>query len=159
MPFVKTPYFIVASQYDQYQLQELTQSTPSEYTTNTTAYVEDFGGYDRTGLRNLSASIEFPGVQAGASKLLLQQLHEQHEAQSGQSGLAGGFGFFAWACYNHAVSPSTQFYTTRTIDGYSQKSALEAYLARNPTNTSSPAWSMMWMDECRSFDCGLHCHD
>lgn len=54
MPFVKTPYFVIASQYDSYQLEELTQRDPDDYSADTVRYTESFAQLDREGIRNLS---------------------------------------------------------------------------------------------------------
>jgi hypothetical protein len=57
MPFVKVPYFLVASQYDAYQLEGNTQLQPAQYSTSTTEYAESFAAHDRACLQSLSLTV------------------------------------------------------------------------------------------------------
>ena len=206
MPFVRTPYFLVASQYDKYQLQELTGLQGAEdYSTDASAvaYAEAFGQQDRHGMRNLSmsiidaaqsaaataAAVSSPGVAAAAAGEVTSLPSEQNKLRyrkgqaassspqhqrvsettssetpgpghspiplnnRGDSGLvsgdggvpavnnnsnivstgfAGGYGFFYWACYNHAVGLKDLFYLAATNKGVTLKQAFEEYLSRQP---------------------------
>jgi hypothetical protein len=57
MPFVKVPYFLVASQYDAYQLEGDTQLQPEQYSASTTEYAESFAAHDRMCLQSLSLTV------------------------------------------------------------------------------------------------------
>ena len=67
MPFVKTPYFLITSQFDSYQLEELTRSSPDQYTPEMVTYATDFGTYDRTSMQNLSSNVAPPLGAVGST--------------------------------------------------------------------------------------------
>lgn len=219
MPFVKTPYFVIASQYDSYQLEELTQSEPKEYSPETFRYTESFAQLDRTSMRSLSTTVVDPsGLRSGdgdsgdsavreekypVEDVPVKRSFRQQTPRPGHStplapliamqstsggqqlrqrpvgdcsttktadiaveeiraftspvAYSGGYGYFTWACYNHAVANTELFYRASTSEGVSQKEAFEAYLARIPEDVSVPSWAMSWTDDCVAFSCGQHC--
>jgi hypothetical protein len=65
MPFVKVPYFLVASQYDAYQLEGNTQLQPAQYTVAVTEYAESFAAHDRASLQSLSSFVKNNSTPAG----------------------------------------------------------------------------------------------
>lgn len=149
MPFVKTPYFLVASQYDSYQLSNDIQTNSPTYSDEAVLYAEDFAGADRSNVSILAQSVQDGEVMSGV-----------------------GYGFFAWACYNHAVGASPLFYESYTEEGVSQKQAFEEYLEAlmlSESRTSnhiavsdgqadqSAGFTISWMDKCATFACGTGC--
>jgi hypothetical protein len=183
MPFVRTPYFLVASQYDAYQLEGNTQTEPVLYTDDTTAYAESFGATVRSDLDTLATTVGAPTYRTGGRSgrrndgdgAGLNAKHKKHVRATSAvtagglrahtttrygNGLShvGGYGMLSWACYNHATSTSAGFYTIATSEGVTQKTAFEAYLAAQPTSTTNGSWSMVWMDGCTTFACGTGCN-
>ena len=107
MPFVKTSYFLISSQYDSYQLQMDTQTVPP-YGKSATDYVTRFGS-------TLHNSLVF-----------LRDLKMRESAI--KRGVSATYAFYSWTCYNHDVSASSEFYTMAVDEGVTQKDALEAFL-------------------------------
>ena len=107
MPFVKTSYFLISSQYDSYQLQMDTQTVPP-YGKSATDYVTKFGSTIHNSLVYLRD----------------MKLKETANTASGDYTYA----FYSWTCYNHDVSASSDFYTMAVDEGVTQKDALEAFL-------------------------------
>lgn len=123
MPFVKTPYMLVASQNDAYQLGNLVQHMPS--TDDDIAYAENF---------------------AALTVDLLNTL----------KGINPASAFYSWACYNHMTSPSDAGFFKKTCDDRwdaTMETALERFLGLEP---AQPA-SLMWIDQCTTFNCGSGC--
>lgn len=123
MPFVKTPYMLVASQNDAYQLGNLVQHYPS--TDEDKAYAENF---------------------AVLTVELLNKLKTINPASA----------LYSWACYNHMTSPSDAGFFMKTCDDrwpLTMETALEQFLGLAP---AEPA-SLMWIDECTTFNCGSGC--
>jgi hypothetical protein len=54
IPFVKTPYFLISSQYDKYQLEYNTNTDPEEYDKPINNYVSNFGKEIQDLFNNLS---------------------------------------------------------------------------------------------------------
>jgi hypothetical protein len=52
------------------------------------------------------------------------------------------------ACYNHAISTSSLFYTTETMDGVTESQSLSQFLALIVSND---------IDNCTTFSCGSGC--
>ena len=107
MPFVKTSYLLITSQYDSYQLEMDTQTAPP-YTKSTSEYVTKFGS---TIYNNLIS--------------LRDQKIKESEMDSSSSAV---YAFYSWTCYNHDVSASSEFDTTAVDEGVTQKDALVAFL-------------------------------
>jgi hypothetical protein len=160
MPFVfHIPYLLIASQYDEYQLQHNTQGNPPYPGLDHDAiinYTINFAAHTKASLFNL------------ATNLTSIQSSKHRRA------------YFSWACYNHAVSETLAFSTLTTEMGVSQKDALEAFLATNPfipvigkdrandlskilrdIDASSiiqqDGKNLMWFDQCEGFACGSGC--
>lgn len=107
MPFVKTSYFLISSQYDSYQLQMDTQTVPP-YGKSATEYVSKFGSTIHNNL------------------VILRDLKLKEVALKGS--IDETYAFYSWTCYNHDVSASSEFYTMAVDEGVTQKDALEAFL-------------------------------
>jgi hypothetical protein len=133
MPFVTAPYFLIASQYDSYQLSNNIQDEPAGYDSMETSYATDFANSTRGSLDSLADSLRvIKGKGNGENNV--------------------GFGLYSWACYNHAVGTTDAFYTLATSTGVTQKTAFEGFLsggAEPPVD--------VWMDECTEFACGTNC--
>lgn len=134
MEYVKAPYFIVASQYDSYQLSLNTQLEPNNYDAGATQYAEEFGAHDTQSLISL---LEHTG--------------------NAQDKRGDGFAYFSWACYNHAIADHASFNSTSTTNGVTQKQALEVYLAMHPASSTGHIRTLQWVDDCSGFDCGSGC--
>lgn len=107
MPFVKTSYFLMSSQYDSYQLQMNTQTVPP-YSKSATDYVTRFGST----LHN--------------SLIFLRNLKMRESTI--KRGVSATYAFYSWTCYNHEVGTSSEFYTMAVDEGVTPKDALEAFL-------------------------------
>jgi hypothetical protein len=84
------------------------------------SYAENFGAITQTLLQTL------PSISSPASSIYSQ------------------------ACYNHAISTSTNFYTTETNDGMTENDALSYFIS----NSDQP---LKDIDNCTSFKCGSGC--
>ena len=107
MPFVKTSYLLITSQYDSYQLEMDTQTAPP-YTKSASDYVTKFGSTIHNNLISLRD----------------QKLKESESS----NGAPAVYAFYSWTCYNHDVSASSEFDTTAVDEGVTQKDALVAFL-------------------------------
>lgn len=180
LPFVSMdeyPFFLVASQYDAYQLGCNTQRTPpyALYPAETDAlndYASAFAFHTKDSLQQwIAASDDAEDGTAKAQKAVL-----------------------SWACYNHAIADTAGFATVTTSSGMSQREALATWLATNPFVTipmmpQTPAAAvavteggeetdgteeeetepqqpptaedekrvLVWMDDCVGFACGTGC--
>ena len=116
MPFVKTSYFLISSQYDSYQLQMDTQTVPP-YGKSATDYVSQFGSTIHNNL------------------VFLRDMKLKETAKEASSDSI--YAFYSWTCYNHDVSASSDFYTMAVDEGVTQKDALEAFLKASVVAYSS----------------------
>lgn len=172
LPFVSMdeyPFFLVASQFDAYQLGCNTQRTPpyALYPAETDAlndYASAFAFHTKDSLQQWIAASDAEDGTAKAQKAVL-----------------------SWACYNHAIADTAGFATVTTSSGMSQREALATWLATNPFVTipmmpQTPAVALeaavteeeeaeqpqpptaedekrvlVWMDDCVGFACGTGC--
>jgi O-palmitoleoyl-L-serine hydrolase len=116
MPFVKTSYFLISSQYDSYQLQMGTQTMPP-YGKSATEFVTRFGST----FQNSIIALRDLKLKESLSK----------------SSAAATYAFYSWTCYNHDVSASSDFHTMAVDEGVTQKDALEAFLKASAVVFSS----------------------
>ena len=156
MPFVKTPYFLIFDQFDSYQLNELTGSSPSVYTPATAAYTEEFALYGRTSVTNLSISTgstpppppvahphssdmekhafirngHFAPPKAHVSTVATTSTISTSIPKPASAG--PGYGYYSPACYYHAIGTSNLFYTTATDDKTILRDAFASYLSHFP---------------------------
>jgi len=161
---IKTPYFLAASQYDKYQLEEYFDAATSlsEQEKKWAAQV-----FAATTVANLTS--------------LAQEMKHQTPYFSSNSRSSSGSAvvhlnsnaFFSWACYNHATSSSDRFSTLTTNDGVTMKDAFGAYLnsisgdesfevlgqldPEGGGGTKVERGSMLWIDDCDTFACGKGC--
>lgn len=152
MPFVSVPYFLIASQYDSYQLDSNIGESSDSYDDTETAYATSFGTSTRDSLDTLISSLQ---------------------NRSGEDPI--GYGIYSWACYNHAVGSSYAFYTLATNSGVTQKDAFEEFLngqlhtndraslrlksiiAAESVSITDALRVNVWIDDCKEFACGLNC--
>jgi hypothetical protein len=159
MPYVTSPYFLIASQNDQYQLDHDTGEEPSgeplSYSNpDILTYANAFGNW---------------------TQKLFGQLAKDHEMGNVEDA------FFSQACYNHDTSISNSFYTLKApvynktsnqdLKEYTtMRDALITYLGTNPYMTVSNSLfpsidgraltktqQFIWFDLCTGFQCGLGC--
>ena len=165
MPFVDTPYFLVASMYDAYQLSNNIQTEPAQYDADMLAYATAFGALDREDLSALTAAIIAPDSSRSPLSGKVRG--------GGRTGDGDGYGYavYAWACYNHAVAVTSLFYEASSSEGVSQKQAFQEYLSQNPggagantttatsttTSASGDFFVLTWMDSCEEFACDVNC--
>jgi len=141
IPLLKTPYFMVASQYDAYQLYYNVNKFPPYKDNATLDYVNNFGNMTQNLLLGLAAM--------------------------GKEGIS----YYSWTCFNHDVSESLGFVYYSVSSGVNQRDALEEYLKsvgffspnenlmeellglyndhRNLTRKTKS-----WIDICVGFECG-----
>ena len=102
MPFLKTPYFITASQYDSWQLRfdVCNDLLGCEIPSEALPYVDTYG------------------------KLLQQYMNALPQG----SLLKNRSAIYSQACYNHHMSESDLFNSTFTSEGVSENEALRQYL-------------------------------
>lgn len=123
MPFVKTPYLLIASQYDAYQLSSNIGEDPqhgSYSSADKNAYAEEFAAKTESALLRLAKDS------------------------------AVNYGIFSWACYNHAVSESSAYYTL-TANAATQNDATAEFLTFALTETET------WIETCSGVFCGTGC--
>lgn len=101
MAFVRTPYLLIASQFDSWQLSHLVhgysgiQDQPA-FTPTEVAYTEKFAAQTRSGLDELAKAVP-----------------------------SGSYVYSA-ACYNHHISEKGIFFTSATSSGFTESEALAA---------------------------------
>lgn len=128
MPHIKTPYLMVAAQFDGWQLSHLAEnyegidSNPS-FTSEQITYVEAFGS-KTTALAQTLPSARTPWAIV-----------------------------YSAACYNHHLSEKSGFWSVTTSDGISQKDAVH-FLLRDDHRRSG----MHLIDHCGGYECGSGCH-
>ncbi len=170
MPFVLTPYFLIASQYDSYQLSNNIQKSPDSYDRKEMVYATEFGASDRDHLNELADTLRrLPSFDSSFTTATTTTT----KTESSKTDI--GYGIYAWACYNHAVGNSDSFYTLSTNRGVTQKEAFERFLRGsimqhnynyddNVLSSSSSGTTAdgvrvnVWMDECKEFACGINCY-
>lgn len=128
IPFVKTPYLMVASQYDAYQLIFNMGTIPPYSSEIEYEYANEFGKL---------------------TKNLLEELVNKKKM---------GFSYYSWVCFNHDVSESLDFILTSVESGITQKDALKIYLESlsffqesQKINENNEVYS--WIDECEGIFC------
>jgi hypothetical protein len=134
MPHVKTPYIIVASQYDSFQLGVNGIAPRNELTDAQKAYADHFA---------MRTSSLMQSLRSSWSKAALHQN-----------------AVLSWACYDHASSLthrgfdqetcSPSWRTPLTLD-----SALMAFLRMTSERAALHRYS--WIDACKGFACGKGC--
>jgi hypothetical protein len=150
IPYVKTPYLMVASQYDSYQLSNNLQVK-----------------YPKT-----SKEIEYCNDFAKKTKDHIVELANEKDENS------LNYGYLSWSCYNHDVSENEGFFKTKTSGGISQNLALKQYLETNPylivgkqkkfsqqsrttdenkKGLQTEIGNLLWVDDCTGFACGTGC--
>lgn len=131
MPHVQTPYIIVASQYDAFQLgmNNISLGTADD---EAVAYAEDFANRTAEQMKSLRAT--WPSSAAKQNAV------------------------FSWACYDHASSLSERGFDEQTC-GANRTTlgmALKQYLGlSNDVTHSAPEFE--WLDSCQGFACGSGC--
>jgi len=131
MPHVKTPYLIVASQYDLYQLYKNWIFPFSQWNRHKMSYARSFAIRTTELMQSLRAS--WPPLAARQNAV------------------------FSCACYDHASSLTPAGFDERTC-GENETSlgqALQQFLGSDSNTDASPP--LQWIDTCQGFACGNGC--
>merc|ERR1712137_1455965 len=99
MPLVRTPYMLVASQYDKFQLGENLLKKP-------------VSAFEKA----------YESAFAARTTAVVKSLRSAWPANSTQNAV------FSWACYNHAVSEETLGFDKLTCQNTTMHSALNQFL-------------------------------
>ncbi len=118
VPFLRLPYVMFASQYDSYQLSNNIGENP-----------ESSGHY------STSAMDDYAAAFADSTRSLLYPLTDKALIHS-------------WACYNHAVSLTSGYYSI-TVNGISQNDAVNALIEGQLFGG--------WIEACSGLFCGEDC--
>jgi len=97
LPFMRTPYMMIASQFDWYQLWKLMGISHQPRTSRELEYTAEFAEHTRNGMLKLADNAPTGSV------------------------------FYSMACYSHATSQQSQFYTTMS-NGVTMSQALARFL-------------------------------
>lgn len=108
MPHIKTPYFLVASQFDSFQLSKAIGHDPAT-----------------------DAERTYASIFAYRTALLVHSLRESFRPVNGVSNAV-----FSWACYNHATSMTHEGYNTLRIGDMTMDKAMKHYLFSEGNSTS-----------------------
>jgi hypothetical protein len=128
MLHIKTPYLMVAAQFDGWQLSHLVEAydgidkSPS-FTDDQTTYVDAFG------LKTAVLSQTLPSATTPWAVV------------------------YSTACYNHHISEKSNFWTVTTSDGMSQNNALHLLLHDDHRHSR-----IQLIDDCEGYECGSGCH-
>jgi len=128
MPHIRTPYLLVASQYDAFQLSENSISLPKD--ANETAYADSLANRTRDLMSTLRAGWQPGGLQNAV---------------------------FSWTCHDHASSCSSRGFDRRTCgpDRVTLDAATLQFLGLEPL-TGYPR-TLEWIDSCSGINCGDGC--
>lgn len=128
MPHVKTPYMLVAAEYDQYQLgrNEITANPDS----SKRMYAEAFAAKTASLVKSLVRS--WPDNSTWANAV------------------------YSRACYEHATSLGSVGYDESFTmkDNMTLDSAMAAFLKDTPSGAAGSAALLEWVDDCEGFACG-----
>lgn len=128
MPQVKTPYMLVAAEYDAFQLGR-NKITPLRLTVAKRKYAEDFAAKTAALAKNLSSS--WPANSTWPNAI------------------------YSRACYEHATSLSIAgFDKSFTIKDKKTLDAAMAVFLKDSGNSSEDAYPWAWVDDCQGFACG-----
>jgi hypothetical protein len=154
MEFLTVPFFLVASQYDSYQLELNLDGVKPPYT--------------------MKDEIEFADNFANKTRSVLRSINSKANSTAK--------GIYSWSCYNHAVSNKLSFAIGTTLDGVTLREAFSEFLSTsygladtciNESSSSnldehkftsseiiihnSRTLPLLWLHECSGVDCGKGC--
>lgn len=151
LPAIEVPYLLMATQYDRFQLSnnvggKLGPDATADPPPQAYSYAERWAGVYRALARNLT--------RGGSGRAVL-----------------------SWACYNHAISLTDAGFRGANVGGVTMQDATlrllfgatdgeaggdsgaESGAAALPTAAAIKARpSLLFVDDCSSFDCGAGCH-
>eukprot|EP00971_Amphidinium_carterae_P099110 1959720-Amphidinium_carterae.1 len=130
MALVKTPYMLVAAQFDRYQLDLNVGHKPSS-----------------------AIELEYADEAADRTSRLVEWLRAKRLFEK-----RWHTSFYSPACYSHATSLSAQGFAQNTCGegAKTMKEAFEEFLDNYLANTS--ATIPEYLDTCQGLDCGAGCH-
>lgn len=144
MPHLRTPYFLIASQNDKFQLDKRIGHTPSS--PKELEYAEDLAHRTRAFVKLLRQSWPVDAVRQNA--------------------------VFSWACFDHASTMLYNGFRTQSCQGDTVADAFSEYMGRwrhssGQLVTSWQGWKSLlggepqpmweWIDTCEGFACGSGC--
>jgi len=127
MPHVRTPYLLVASQYDSYQLSQNVGHRP--HTPAERKYAEEF---------------------ARRTAALVKALRNAWPSEAQRQNAV-----FSWACYTHATTCSDSGFDRGTCNGATVDQAMREFLGLAGAQVRLP--QQAWIDHCQGFACGSGC--
>jgi len=130
MPHVKTPYFVVASQYDSFQLSK-NRITGTGLNDSQRAYADNF---------------------ARRTAALMRSLRSRWPAAAPEQNAV-----FSCACHDHACSDTESCFDRRACGAEvtTLDVALRRFLAQRARPAPPP--QLEWIDSCKGFACGSAC--
>lgn len=127
MPYIQTPYLLVASQFDSFQLEQNVGHMPT--TLGEQKYAETFAHATETLMISLRANWPASALRQNA--------------------------VYSWACYDHAMSCRDAGYNVGNINGATLDAAMLQFLGLAPQMGAGPR--LQWIDTCQGFACGRGC--
>lgn len=130
LPFVKTPYLVVASQYDEYQLGK-NHIWPINTPSSKRAYASELARRTATAMRALRATWPLHAAKQNA--------------------------VFSWSCNEHATSMARFGFDYQTCgrNSITLGAAFRQFLEQKPFSINKT--DLMWVETCEGFSCGPGC--
>jgi len=134
LPHVKTPYFVIASQYDAFQL-----------------WMNKVGPF-----RHNEEQQKYADSLAAATRTLMRGLRRNWSADAPMSNAV-----YSWSCYNHAMSLYEMGFDKEACNKRTVHEAFGQWLLQaagdrgRGQHVSQPAFE--WIEECSGFACGRAC--
>ena len=139
IPYIKTPYFMVMSQYDSYQLSlNLNNLSPPYSNSKYYDYANQFAKLMRDKIEEYSNVVPSSG-------LVIRKTRNA---------------YYSWSCYNHACSLSNCFSDGDEILGMAIKDAYSLFVLQSFNqiiHDDDNATSLFWMHTCGQMNCGEGC--
>jgi hypothetical protein len=130
MPFIRTRYVLVASQYDSYQLSFNTGTEPIA------------GHYGRPEV------VAYAGAWSAQTYSALLSLADMRNHLKYRS--HGGNFYHSWACYNHDVSETSRYYTLTSVN---------TTLRDAVKMLQDSEVAQLWVEQCEGLFCGSGCEE
>lgn len=181
IPLLKTPFLLVASQYDQFQAsvnlqygrvrnhswpepQEAYSSWMDVFAAATREQLELIVNYTAITTPPHPPTPPSKPAEAGETGLswVLRFLgmsngpQQQSEAPRPHPQPLPARGVLSWSCYSHAQSPHENFFKLQ-VDGVSMAEALRMAIANMTADEAGTHPMPVFVDKCKGLDCGLGC--
>jgi len=138
MPWVLTPYFLVAAQYDSFQLASDFSHPGRPKDPGQAAYADGFARQTVSNVRNLRRAWRDGWSELGS-----------HGSKQNA--------VYSWACWNHAQSLTAPSFIHAHAgpNRTSMNNAFLQFMGWAPID--APSTPLEWIDECDGFNCGTGC--